>query len=142
MKLTTRGNYAISAVLYIAANSQKSPISLREISTRLDISENYLRQLCMQLIRHGILRSVRGVAGGYYINQNLSQLTLLDIVEVVEGDIMVVDCLKVEGKATCKRTVHCKTKPVWELLNKSIRNCLSELTMEQLLLTYKNDFKK
>lgn len=133
MKLTTRGNYAIGAVLDMAMNLERTHISLKEIATRLDISENYLRQLCMQLSRRGIIKSIRGVSGGYYIAKSLADINLLDIVEAVEGDIYVVHCLDMEDEKICDRAIDCKAKPIWELLNKSIRNCLVELTIEKLL---------
>lgn len=139
MKLTTRGNYAISALVEMALNQNNYPISLKDIATPLNISENYLRQLFMQLSQNGIVKSVRGVSGGYYIDCPLDQISVLDIVQAVEGNIFVVPCLDDLEEDVCQRTNICKTKPIWNVLNQSIIQCLSSLSIQDLLETYNRD---
>lgn len=141
MKLTTRGNYAISAILDIALHQKDAPISLKEISKRQDISENYLRQLFMQLSQREIVKSVRGVLGGYLIERRFDQISLLDIVQAVEGDISIVPCLEENCDVPCHRSVECRTKPIWSMLNSSIKHCLEVITLQELIEMYSKDFE-
>jgi len=140
MRLTTRGNYAIAALLDMAIDTRKSHISLKETATHLEVSENYLRQLFMQLSRVGIVKSVRGVSGGYFINKNTSDITLLSIVQAVEGAIIVVPCLQSDDNNPCRRALQCSAKPIWQLLNNSIITCLEGITLEAMVNSYQNDF--
>lgn len=142
MKLTTRGNYAISAILDIALHQNEAPISLKEISTRLDISENYLRQLFMQLSQHEIVKSVRGVMGGYFIERQFNEVNLLEIVQAVEGKICIIPCLEEACDDPCSREVECRTKPIWAMLNSSIVHCLEGITIQKLLEMYSRDAVK
>jgi len=140
MRLTTRGNYAIAALLDMAINTRNSHISLKETATHLCVSENYLRQLFMQLSHVGIVKSVRGVSGGYYINKDTREITLLNIVQAVEGEIIVVPCLESNNDTACKRVTECSARPIWKLLNTSIISCLDNITLESMVNSYRNDF--
>ncbi len=139
MKLTTKGNYAIAAILDLAVNSDRGHVSLKEIATRQGLSENYLRQLFMQMRQSDIVDSVRGVGGGYYLKRKASQINLLNIIEAVEGDIYVVPCLDDECSEECYRYNSCSARHVWVTLNDSIRESLESYTLQELIDDYYND---
>jgi len=134
MKLTTKGNYAIVAILDLAMNSKGGHISLREIASRLGLSENYLRQLFMDMRKAGLIDSVRGVGGGYFLKIHPKQISILDIIEAVEGNIFIVKCLS--GKAECDRLTGCTTRTVWNRLNEAIRDKLKNLILQELIDEY------
>lgn len=136
MKLTTKGNYAISAILDLGINSQGGHISLREIASRLDLSENYLRQLFMDMRKAGLIDSVRGVGGGYFLSVHPEQISILAIIEAVEGNIVIVKCLDGECEDECDRISQCSTRTTWERLNESIRTKLKNLTLQELIDEY------
>lgn len=136
MKLTTRGNYAISALIELAINSKDKHMSLSQISGSLDISENYLRQLFMELRKAGIVDSIRGVGGGYFIAKNFSEITVLSIVVAVEGEISIVPCLARDDIEVCSRLDECSARNVWQMLNTNIENNLTVLTLKDLVNEY------
>jgi len=138
MKLTTKGNYAISAILDLSINSNGGHISLKEIASRLDLSENYLRQLFMDMRKVGLIDSVRGVGGGYFLNIHPEQISVLQIIEAVEGDIIIVKCLEGECEDECDRIAQCSTRTIWGRLNESIRTKLKNLTLQELIDEYNN----
>lgn len=138
MKLTTRGNYAIASMLDLALNSGLSPIPLKAVASRLDLSENYLRQLFMELNHREFISSYRGVGGGYMLNVDPKDISLLDIIQAVEGTIFVVPCLDEECKNICNRKDSCSAKTIWELLNRSVKEGLKQLTLDVLVEEYKS----
>jgi Rrf2 family iron-sulfur cluster assembly transcriptional regulator len=136
MKLTTRGNYAIAAMLYLAVNEEKKHIALREIATQLDLSENYLRQLFMELRQQNLVCSLRGVGGGYYLSLDPLDISVLSIVEAVEGQVFVVPCLDDECSDECNRQQKCSARIIWDKLNVSIKDKLSKLSLQELINEY------
>lgn len=135
MKLTTKGNYAIAAMLDLAIHSKGGHISLREIASRLDLSENYLRQLFMDMRKVGLIDSIRGVGGGYFLSVHPEQISILEIIEAVEGEIFIVKCLD-ESHEECDRLSQCSTRTIWDRLNESIRVKLKNLTLQKLIDEY------
>ncbi len=132
MKLTTRGNYAISALMELVATKEQH-ISLKQIAGDLDLSENYLRQLFMELRKAGIVTSVRGVGGGYFLAKDLESISVLDIITAVEGEINVVPCLDEESEDNCLRTDQCLARNVWKKLNDNVVNQLESLSLSDLV---------
>jgi Rrf2 family protein len=121
-------------MLDLAMNSKGGHISLREIASRLKLSENYLRQLFMDMRKAGLIDSVRGVGGGYFLNAHPTQISILDIIEAVEGDIFIVKCLS--GNVECDRLTGCTTRTIWDRLNEAIRDKLNNLTLQELIDEY------
>lgn len=136
MKLTTRGNYAISALIELTKDNLNSCRSLKSIADDLALSENYLRQLFMELRKAHIVKSIRGVGGGYQLAKNHSEITVLEIVEAVEGKVNIIHCLDTEDDDTCNRIGVCTTRKVWYSLNSSIVEGLKQLTLKQLIEEY------
>ncbi len=132
MKLTTKGNYAISALMELVP-SEKQHISLKQIAGDLNLSENYLRQLFMELRKAEIVKSVRGVGGGYFLAKDLDSITVLDIIIAVEGEINVVPCLDDEKPDSCDRRDNCLARNVWKKLNDNVINQLESLSLSDLV---------
>ncbi|CDF98467.1 MULTISPECIES: Fe-S cluster assembly transcriptional regulator IscR [Avibacterium] len=130
MKLTSKGRYAVTAILDIALNAENGPVSLADISERQHISLSYLEQLFAKLRRHGLVKSVRGPGGGYQLGQPSSQISIAMIIAAVNENITVTRCL---GQADCKGGKECLTHSLWEELSNRIEDFLNEITIAELV---------
>jgi Rrf2 family iron-sulfur cluster assembly transcriptional regulator len=130
MRLTTKGRYAVTAMLDIALNQQCGPVSVTEVAERQNISAAYLEQLFGKLKRSGLLRSVRGPGGGYELCRPLSAISVSDIISAVgEG----VDATRCQGTADCQDGATCLTHELWTALSDEIDGFLSAITLERLV---------
>ena len=111
MKLSTKGKYGVKAMVDLAINYGEKPVSIKAISQRQNISDYYLEQLFSSLRKAKLIRSIRGAQGGYVLNRAPEEITVADIMEVLEGPIEIAECL--EG-VTCDRIDCCATKLLWE----------------------------
>jgi len=134
MKLSTKSTYGLRAMVNIAMAKDKSAVSIKEISKAEGISGVYLEQLLSKLRRRNILKSVRGPTGGYILSREPSDITVADIVKILEGSITPVDCASGrEGWNTvCRHKKTCVAKTVWAKLAKAIEDCLESVTLEDL----------
>lgn len=135
MKLTTRGNYAICSLLELVKDDTGKHKSLNSIALDLDLSENYLRQLFMELKHNGIVKSVRGVGGGYYLARDIDEISILEVIEAVEGKVNIVPCLGQESEVCPKEKV-CSTRTVWDTLNSNIVEDLGNMTLKSLITEF------
>ena len=130
MRLTTKGRYAVTAMLDIALNHQHGPVSVTEVAERQNISAAYLEQLFSKLKRAGLLQSVRGPGGGYEPNRALCDISVSQIIAAVgEG----VDATRCHGAADCQDGVICLTHDLWTALSNEIDGFLSGITLERLV---------
>jgi len=118
-------------MLQLAINYSKGTLSLGDISKKEDISEKYLSQLVIPLKARGFIRSIRGSAGGYILGKVPSEITVKDIVEVFEGDLMPLECIN--NSSSCNRTNFCATRKIWTLLGNKISEVLNSLTLKDLV---------
>ncbi|WP_196594528.1 RrF2 family transcriptional regulator [Pectinatus sottacetonis] len=135
MKLSTRGRYGVTAMYELALNYGKGPLSLRTIAAKQDISDNYLEQLICALRNAGLVKSTRGAQGGYVLTKNPADITIGDIITIMEGPIALVDCLLNEVDSTsqvCKKADKCVTRGVWERVCQSISEVLDSITLADL----------
>ncbi|MFO7636174.1 MAG: RrF2 family transcriptional regulator [Clostridia bacterium] len=138
MRISTKGRYALEAVVDLHLHSGNIHESMKNICERQKLSENYLEQIFMSLKRQGIVGSVRGATGGYYLAREARLITAWDVISAVEGDLSLVDCLSVEGKGRqCSRASCCVTRNVWEKVTETIRSTLESTTVADLALCYK-----
>ncbi len=128
MKLSTKGRYAVRAMLALALDQNGDPLTLREIARKEGISEKYLEQIFLKLKKAGLIRTVRGVNGGYLLGKKSKEITIMDILEGVEGTLAPVFCL--EG--ICERAPKCVARRYWEGLYGSIKGFLSSRTLFDL----------
>jgi len=131
MKLSTRAKYGIHAMLDLAMNRGMGPQSIKLIAERQGIPEQYLEQLIGLLRREGLVRSVRGAQGGYLLARPPDEVTMAELMRVLEGPISLSDCL--EDEDCCNRTCVCSARRVWERLSKSIDQVLHSVTLEDML---------
>lgn len=132
MRLSTRAQYAVRAMVDLSLHSEGRPVSLRDIAQREDIPLNYLEQLFNRLRRGAIVESVRGPGGGYLLARKSSEIRVGEIVATVEEPLTPVSCMD-KGKGRCTRTAACTTHNVWEMLGERIRTFLDSITLEDLV---------
>lgn len=130
MKLTSKGRYAVTAVLDIALNADGGPVSLADISERQHISLSYLEQLFAKLRKDGLVKSVCGPGGGYQLGLPSEQISVGMIIAAVNENIHVTKCL---GRENCKNGVECLTHELWEDLSLRIESFLNEITLAELV---------
>jgi len=130
MRLTTKGRYAVTAMLDLAINAGISPTSLGDISQRQGISLSYLEQLFARLRRAGLVKSVRGPGGGYLLAQPASEITVSRVIDAVNE---TVDATRCQGLSDCQQGDTCLTHHLWCELSGQIRQFLDDITLEQLL---------
>ncbi|MCK8814570.1 Fe-S cluster assembly transcriptional regulator IscR [Haemophilus influenzae] len=130
MKLTSKGRYAVTAVLDIALNADGGPVSLADISERQHISLSYLEQLFAKLRKGGLVKSVRGPGGGYQLGLPSEQISVGMIIAAVNENIHVTKCL---GRENCKNGVECLTHELWQDLSLRIESFLNEITLAELV---------
>ncbi len=130
MRLTTKGRYAVTAMLDIALHRHRGPVSVTEVAERQAISSAYLEQLVSKLKRAGLLQSVRGPGGGYELARPLADVRVSDIIAAVgEG----VDATRCHGAADCHDGAMCLTHDLWSALSSHIDDFLSSVTLDTLL---------
>ena len=130
MRLTTKGRYAVTALLDIALHRTGGPVSVMDIAERQDISAAYLEQLFSKLKRAGLLVSVRGPGGGYRLGRDLAQISVSEIIAAV-GD--GVDATRCHGTADCQDGVMCLTHELWADLSEEIDGFLGSISLADLV---------
>lgn len=135
MKLSTKGRYGVKAVLNLAINYQNEHISIKSIAEKINVSEYYLEQLFSQLRRAGLVKSIRGAHGGYTLSKSPSEITVYDIIVVLEGSIEISDCIE---EPTCNNFDCCATRLLWVRFKESIDNVLKSTTLQDMVDDYNN----
>ena len=130
MRLTTKGRFAVTAMLDLAMRGGKNPVTLAGISERQDISLSYLEQLFSRLRRHELVESVRGPGGGYYLARSLGDVSVADIIRAVDEPIDATQCA---GKENCRDEHRCLTHDLWVGLNNHIYDYLENVTLASLV---------
>ncbi|MBF0590330.1 MAG: Rrf2 family transcriptional regulator [Magnetococcales bacterium] len=132
MKLTTKGRYAVTAMLDLASCGVDKPTSLAEISNRQSISLSYLEQIFGKLRRSGLVRSVRGPGGGYMLDGSPTTITVADIIRAVDEPIQATSCGTEAKKGGCNRTSRCITHDLWVELGQHIYGFLDAISLDRL----------
>ena len=130
MRLTTKGRYAVTAMLDLAIHGDPEPVTLSDISMRQDISLSYLEQLFARLRRHGLVHSVRGPGGGYRLGRETAAIAIVDIIEAVDES---VDATKCQGQGNCQQGEICLTHHLWEDLSAQINDFLRGISLADLM---------
>lgn len=131
MKLTSKGRYAVTAMLDVALNSKENqPVPLAEVSERQGISLSYLEQLFSRLRKNELVSSVRGPGGGYLIGKSLDDISIAMIISAVNES---VDATRCQGDSNCHGGVRCLTHVLWNDLSTRISNFLHEITLAELV---------
>ncbi len=130
MRLTTKGRFAVTALLDLAMQRSSGPVRLAEISKRQQISLSYLEQLFAKLRQRKLVDSVRGPGGGYCLAKNMEHVSVADIILAVDEPIDSTQC---GGKENCHNDKKCMTHDLWKKLNELIFDHLSAVTLKQLV---------
>lgn len=130
MRLTTKGRYAVTAMLDLALNEARGPIRLAAISQRQGISLSYLEQLFAHLRRRDLVRSVRGPGGGYRLKRAVAEISVAEVISAVNED---TDATRCGGRGDCHEGDICLTHHLWMDLSDQIRAFLSEITLADLV---------
>ena len=130
MRLTSRGRYAVTAILDIAIHGKEEPVSLADIADRQAISLSYLEQLFAQLRRDGIVHSVRGPGGGYKLEKSPKDISVGMIIAAVNENVDVTKC---KGSGNCRKDSTCLTHTLWERLEEQIGVFLNTVSLEDLV---------
>jgi Rrf2 family protein len=131
MKLSTRSRYGVRLMLELALNSTKGSVFLKDIAKEEEISEKYLSLIIIPLKAAGLVNSMRGAHGGYTLAKPASNITLKEIVDVLEGETCLVDCVK--NPSTCSRSDTCASRDLWTILSDNISQTLGSVTLEDLV---------
>jgi Rrf2 family iron-sulfur cluster assembly transcriptional regulator len=130
MRLTSKGRYAVTAMLDVALHHQSGPVSLADISERQGISLSYLEQLFARLRKQGLVSSVRGPGGGYQLGRTSAEIAIAEVISAVDESI---DATRCQGKSDCQGGVRCLTHSLWSDLSHRIEDFLAGITLDELV---------
>ena len=133
MKLTSKGRYAVMALVDLARFDNINPVSLRDISLRQGISLDYLEQIFSKLRKKEIVQSVRGTQGGYVLNRKAKDIKLTNIFDAVDEKVKTVQCKKDSKKGCNGKATKCLTHNLWDELENHINNFFKEKSLEDLV---------
>lgn len=132
MKLTTKGRYAVTAMLDLSLHNDKGPVSLAEISERQTISLSYLEQLFSKLRKQGLVNSMRGPGGGYSLSRTPDEITISSIIMAVDENLDVTNCGN--ANAGChEQNKRCLTHNLWMDLSNRIQTFLDDISLQELM---------
>lgn len=130
MKLTTKGRYAVTAMLDLAVHAGEKPVPLADISERQGISLSYLEQLFARLRRRGLVVSARGPGGGYRLSRAPGEIAVVTVLNAIDENLDTTRC---HGRANCQGGEPCLTHELWFDLSKQIHDFLSSITLGELV---------
>ncbi|MBQ6820354.1 MAG: Rrf2 family transcriptional regulator [Clostridium sp.] len=133
MKLSTKGRYGVKAMVDLAIHYGNAPISIKTISQRQGISEYYLEQLFLPLRKEKLIKSIRGAQGGYVLNREPKDITIADIMFVLEGPIEIAECIE---NSECDNVDFCATRLLWEKIKNSIDEVMNNITLQDIVDDY------
>ena len=133
MKLTSKGRYAVMALVDLARFKNINPVSLRDISLRQGISLDYLEQIFSKLRKKELVQSVRGTQGGYILNKKAKEIKLTNIFDAVDEKVKTVQCKKDSKKGCNGKLTKCITHDLWDELENHIKIFFDEKSLEDLL---------
>lgn len=134
MKLSTKGRYGVKAMFELSLNYGKSPISIKSISEKQNISECYLEQLFSLLRKAKLVKSIRGAQGGYVLSKKPKDITVAEIMDVLEGPIEVSECIE---QKKCNNIDCCATRDLWIKIKNSIDSVTKNVTLQNMIDDYK-----
>ncbi len=139
MRLTTRGRYAVTAMLDLAINATDGPVTLSDISQRQGISLSYLEQLFSKLRKNDLVSSVRGPGGGYLLSRDGELINIAQIIDAVNETVDATSC---QGKGNCNRGEMCLTHHLWQDLSSQIHQFLANITLQTLLQRHVDESRR
>ncbi len=132
MRMSTRGRYALRAMLDLALHDDEGPVLRHDIATRQELSADYVAQLFQHLSAVGLAKGVKGPGGGYRLARDPATIRVGDIVRAVEGPIAAVQCITLGSQPTCRRAEGCTTRLLWGQLSELIAQFLDATSLREL----------
>ncbi|ABE05030.1 [Fe-S]-binding protein [Rickettsia bellii] len=133
MMLTTKGRYAVMAILEMASNVGDEPITLNEISLKQNISLNYLEQIFSKLKKANLVKAIRGPNGGYILIGKLEEIKISNIMDAVNENFIMTGCYKKSIKNCASNTIKCNSHKLWKGLGKHIRDYFENISVKDAL---------
>lgn len=130
MRLTTKGRYAVTAMLDLAIHRDQGPITLSDISKRQGISLSYLEQLFSKLRKNGLVDSARGPGGGYRLSRSAGEIAVAEVIMAVDESMSAERC---KGQKNCQDGHGCLSHELWTELSNQIRDFLNNITLAQVI---------
>lgn len=136
MKISTRGQYGLEALVELAGNYSSGTVSLSTIAGKCDLSESYILQIFLLLRKAGIVTSIRGAMGGYMLSRDPSEINVGQILEALEGPMAPVACIVDGCKEPCSNYEMCATRLLWQKVKEQMDAVTSSITLESLVNQY------
>lgn len=133
MKLSTRARYGLRALIDLGTYSEDEAVSIQSIANRQNLSVSYLEQLMAKLKKAGLVESTRGAAGGYRLGKPAGEISVGDVLRVLEGNLEAVECPGNESAGGCEGADLCVAKYVWKRINDSITKAVDTMMLNQLI---------
>jgi Rrf2 family protein len=130
LQITRRGDYAIRGMICLAGVPKDKLVLLSDIASEIGVSQTFLAKIFQDFNKVGLVKSYRGTGGGFMLGRPIEKITLLDIIEAVEGPIAVSRCILADG--SCDRESTCPVNPIWKKMRTQMRRMLSSVTLSQL----------
>lgn len=130
MELTRKGEYAIRGIVYLATQPADQVCLLSDIAAAVDVPQTFLAKIFQQFSKIGLVKSYRGTGGGFLLGRSPDKITLLEVVEAVEGPIIPNRCVVNQGE--CERDGDCRVHPVWKRVQFQVREVLSAVSLKDL----------
>ena len=130
MKLSTKGRYGVKAMVELAINYSEEPLSIKKISASQNISEYYLEQLFSSLRKANLIKSIRGAQGGYVLSREPKDITIAEVMNVLEGPVEIAYCVEDDS---CDNTDCCATRLLWSKIKNSIDEVLESITLQDIV---------
>ncbi len=130
MKISTKGHYAVQAMVDMAERSEVAPVPLSVIAERQELSQNYLEQLFVKLRKAGIVKSVRGPGGGYLLSRTPSNITIGEVFAAVDESLRITECV---DESLCAKSECCKAQVLWARLHQHFNDLLNSITIDDVL---------
>lgn len=131
MMISTKGRYALRFLIDVAEHQCDGFVPLRDVAVRQEISEKYLEIVVKELVKGGLLTTLRGKGGGYRLNRAPEEYNIKSVLELMEGPLVSVACLE-PGQNVCPRSDNCRTLPLWQGLDQVISDYLAQFTLADL----------
>lgn len=132
MKISTKGRYALRLMIDIGLNCKETPVRMKDVAARQEISIKYLEQIVSILVKAGYVKSIRGPQGGYRLTKPAKEYTVGMILRLTEGSLAPVECLDGEVNE-CSRAEACVTLRIWKELDEAIRQVVDKYTLKDLM---------
>lgn len=136
MRISTKGHYAVQAMVDLAAQAGSEPVSLSVIAERQGLSQNYLEQLFVKLRKAELVKSVRGPGGGYTLGKSAETISIGDIFAAVDESLVLIDCADPSGlpdHVTCDKSSGCLTQTLWARLCHHFNELVNSVTLDDVL---------